>query len=110
MVVSGRQFSSRLQVPATALRAARAADPTAKLYVNDFFFFTYTQLCANRNHQINDFNIEGSGAKSTAMMNFVRTLKSQGVPIDGIGIQSHLIVGQVPSTFQSNLQAFAILE
>ncbi len=42
-------------------------------------------------------------------MNLVRTLKSQGAPIDGIGIQAHLIVGQVPSTFQQNLQAFANL-
>ncbi|KDR75989.1 hypothetical protein GALMADRAFT_96497 [Galerina marginata CBS 339.88] len=75
---------------ATALRAARAADPAAKLYINDF-------------------NIEGTGAKSTAMANLVKQLKAQGVPIDGIGIQTHLIVGEVPSTFQQNLQNFANL-
>lgn len=60
-------------------------------------------------NQINDFNIEGTGAKSTAMANLVQDLKSQGVPIDGIGIQAHLIVGQVPSTLQQNLQNFADL-
>ncbi|KAF4613898.1 hypothetical protein D9613_007495 [Agrocybe pediades] len=75
---------------ATALRAARAADPNAKLYINDF-------------------NIEGTGAKSTAMANLVKSLKAQGVPIDGIGIQAHMIVGEVPSTFQQNLQNFANL-
>ncbi|KAF8150059.1 endo-1,4-beta xylanase [Crassisporium funariophilum] len=74
----------------TALRAARAADPAAKLYINDF-------------------NIEGTGAKSTAMANLVKSLKAQGVPIDGIGVQTHLIVGEVPSTFQQNLQNFANL-
>ncbi|KAF9563191.1 endo-1,4-beta xylanase [Agrocybe pediades] len=74
----------------TALRTARAADPKAKLYINDF-------------------NIEGSGAKSTALMNLVKELKSEGVPIDGIGVQSHLIVGEVPTTMRQNLQDFADL-
>uniref|UniRef100_A0A8H7Y1Z0 Beta-xylanase n=1 Tax=Psilocybe cubensis TaxID=181762 RepID=A0A8H7Y1Z0_PSICU len=73
-----------------ALRTARKADPKAKLYINDF-------------------NIEGTGAKSTTMINLVKELKSEGVPIDGIGVQSHLIVGEVPTTMQENLQAFADL-
>ncbi|KAF8896180.1 endo-1,4-beta-xylanase C precursor [Infundibulicybe gibba] len=75
---------------ATALRAARAADPAAKLYINDY-------------------NIEGTGAKSTAMVNLVKSLKAQGVPIDGVGIQAHLIVGEVPSTLQANMQQFTAL-
>jgi len=76
-------------IPA-AFRAARKADPHAKLYINDF-------------------NIEGEGAKSTAMINLVKSLKAEGVPIDGIGVQSHLIVGEVPTTMKQNLQAFADL-
>ncbi|GLB40262.1 putative beta-xylanase [Lyophyllum shimeji] len=44
-----------------ALRAARAADPAAKLYINDF-------------------NIEGTGPKSTAMVNLVRSLKTREFP------------------------------
>lgn len=75
---------------ATALRAAHDADPNTKLYINDF-------------------NIEGTGAKSTGMANLVRSLKDQGVPIDGIGVQAHLIVGAVPSTLRQNLQNFANL-
>lgn len=59
--------------------------------------------------KINDFNIEGTGAKSTAMVNLVRSLKKSGVPIDGVGIQAHLIVGQVPSTIQANIAQFATL-
>lgn len=59
--------------------------------------------------QINDFNIEGTGAKSTAMVNLVRSLKAQGVPIDGIGVQAHLIVGGVPSTLRANLAQFTAL-
>jgi len=75
---------------ATALRAARAADPNAKLFLNDF-------------------NIEGVNAKSTAMLNLVKTLKSQGAPIDGIGFESHFVLGQVPSSLQQNIARFTAL-
>jgi endo-1,4-beta-xylanase len=75
---------------ADALRAARAADPTAKLYINDF-------------------NTDGVNAKSTAMFNLAQSLLAQGVPLNGIGIQAHMILGQVPSTFQQNIQRFANL-
>ena len=75
---------------AEAFRAARAADPTAKLYLNDF-------------------NVEGVNAKSTAMFNLVQSLQQQGVPIDGVGLQGHIILGQTPSTLQQNIQRFANL-
>ncbi|MFJ9006333.1 endo-1,4-beta-xylanase [Streptomyces canus] len=75
---------------AQALAAARAADPAARLYINDY-------------------NVEGVNAKSTALYNLVKSLKEQGVPIDGVGLQAHLIVGQVPSTLQQNIQRFADL-
>jgi len=75
---------------ATALHAARAADPHAKLYMNDF-------------------NIEGTGAKATAYQNLIKTLKSEHVPIDGIGLQSHFIVGELPPNIQENIQAFVDL-
>ncbi|KXN80849.1 Endo-1,4-beta-xylanase, partial [Leucoagaricus sp. SymC.cos] len=58
---------------------------------------------------INDYNIEGTGAKSTAMYNLVKSLKNQSIPIDGIGIQGHLIVGAVPTTIQQNLEQFTSL-
>ncbi|KIJ51510.1 glycoside hydrolase family 10 protein [Sphaerobolus stellatus SS14] len=74
---------------ATALKTARAADPNAKLYINDY-------------------NIEGPGAKATAMVNLVKSLQAQGVPIDGVGVQGHLIVGEVPA-IQQSLEAFAAL-
>ncbi|PPQ96933.1 hypothetical protein CVT26_005937 [Gymnopilus dilepis] len=83
------QFIGPSYIP-IALKAARAADPSTKLYINEF-------------------NIEFSGAKATAMMNLVKSLKAQNVPIDGIGLQCHFIVGQVPSNFQSILQQFTAL-
>ncbi|KAF5359257.1 hypothetical protein D9756_003502 [Leucocoprinus leucothites] len=73
-----------------AFQAARAADPDAKLYINDY-------------------NIDGTGAKSTAMYNLVKSMKEQGIPVDGIGIQGHLIVGAVPTTIQQNIEQFTSL-
>ena len=75
---------------AKALTWARAADPTAKLYVNDY-------------------NVEGVNAKSTALYNLVKSLKERGIPIDGVGLQAHLILGQYPSSLQQNIQRFADL-
>ncbi|KAF8713856.1 putative xylanase, Glycoside hydrolase family 10, partial [Rhizoctonia solani] len=75
---------------AIALRAARAADPTAKLYLNDY-------------------NIEWTGAKSDAMYNLAKDLLAQGVPLDGIGFQGHLIVNSFYRTFQANFERFAAL-
>lgn len=43
------------------------------------------------------------------MANLVTQLKADGVPIDGIGIESHLIVGEVPTTMQANLEQFTAL-
>jgi endo-1,4-beta-xylanase len=75
-----------------AFEAAAAADPDAKLYYNDF-------------------GIETVGAKSTAAQGIVKTLQAAGVSIDGVGFQSHFIVGSTPSTAAqvSNLEAFTAL-
>ncbi len=73
-----------------AFKAARAADPGAKLCYNDY-------------------NTDGINAKSTGVYNMVRDFKSRGIPIDCVGFQSHLSTGGVPSTYQANLQRFAQL-
>jgi endo-1,4-beta-xylanase len=70
-----------------AFRAARAADPNAKLCYNDY-------------------NTDGVNAKSTAVLNMVKDFKARGVPIDCVGFQSHLGTG-IPSDYQANLQRFA---
>ncbi|KAF8972151.1 endo-1,4-beta-xylanase C precursor [Flammula alnicola] len=73
-----------------ALQAARAADPNAKLYINDY-------------------NIEYSGPKATAMINLVASLKAQDIPVDGIGLQCHFIVGEVPMDLQTVMESFTAL-
>ena len=59
--------------------------------------------------QINDYNIENTGAKATAMLNLVKSLLAQGAPLDGVGFQCHFIVGEVPTSFQSVLEQFTAL-
>jgi len=75
---------------ADAMRTAHAADPNAKLYLNDY-------------------NIEAQGTKSNAMYSLAQSLLAQGVPLNGIGFESHFILGQVPSTMLANMQRFAAL-
>lgn len=70
---------------AEAFKLAHAADPSVKLYINDY-------------------NIEGINAKSNAMYELVKKLKAQGVPIHGVGFQAHYIIGQVPNNIQANFQ------
>lgn len=75
---------------AEALRAARAADPAAKLYIGDR-------------------GIEGLNPKSQAVYELARSLKERGVPLDGVRVESHLAVGGVPASLRRNLQRFADL-
>jgi endo-1,4-beta-xylanase len=72
-----------------AFRAARAADPNAKLCYNDY-------------------NTDGINAKSTGIYNMVRDFKARGVPIDCVGLQSHLGT-TIDSSYQANIQRFADL-
>ena len=57
---------------AHALKTARAADPDAKLYLNEY----------------NNENL--GNAKADAMFNLVKKYVDEGVPIDGVGMQLHL--------------------
>lgn len=43
------------------------------------------------------------------MFNLVQSLKKQGVPIHGIGVQAHLILGEIPTTIEENLRRFTSL-
>ena len=73
-----------------ALKAARAADPDAKLYINDY-------------------NVETDGPKMRALYDLIAALKREGAPIDGVGLQSHFIAGQVPADFEAVMAKFAAL-
>jgi endo-1,4-beta-xylanase len=75
-----------------AFRTARAADPNAKLYYNDY--------------NIEDWN----AAKTQGVYTMIRDFRSRGVPIDGVGFQGHFnSASPVPSNFQTTLTNFAAL-
>ncbi len=73
-----------------ALRAARAADPRAKLYINDY-------------------GVELAGPKMRALYDLVASLKRSGAPLDGVGLELHFIAGKAPDGLREVMQAFADL-
>ncbi|KDQ50860.1 glycoside hydrolase family 10 protein [Jaapia argillacea MUCL 33604] len=72
----------------TALRTARAADPHAKLYIYSI-----------------DYNIEWQGVKSDAMLSLAMNMTALGL-LDGVGFESHFIVGETPGDIQQNMERF----
>lgn len=76
-----------------AFRAARAADPDAKLYYNDF-------------------GTEGLSAKANAVYEMLRGMLERGVPIDGVGLQMHTLnINGAPTIadFIANIERLAAL-
>jgi endo-1,4-beta-xylanase len=75
-----------------AFRAARAADPNAKLCYNDY-----------NTDNWND-------AKTQAVYRMVQDFKSRNVPIDCVGLQSHFNNGSpYPNNYRTTLSSFAAL-
>ncbi|KAF6746874.1 glycosyl hydrolase family 10 protein [Ephemerocybe angulata] len=70
-----------------AFRTARAADPNAKLYLNDY-------------------NLDYNGPKINNTVALINRLKARGTPIDGVGTQAHLIVGNL-APFDETLKLLA---
>ncbi|KAF4442711.1 glycosyl hydrolase family 10 [Fusarium albosuccineum] len=71
-----------------AFKAAREADPSARLYINDY-------------------NLDRAGSSKVNLMRYyVDKWISEGVPIDGIGTQAHLTGGQ-GSAIQGALEQLA---
>lgn len=74
-----------------AFHLARKLDPNAKLYINEY-------------------GIERNNSKTVSFYNYVKKLKSQGVPIDGVGFQCHFKAGRVPADLEKVLQWFTTLD
>lgn len=71
-----------------AFRWAHAADPKARLFLNDY-------------------NVEGVNAKSTAYYDLAKRLRAEGVPVQGFGIQGHLAIQYgFPGQVAENLARF----
>jgi endo-1,4-beta-xylanase len=77
---------------ADAFRLAREADPQALLFYNDY-------------------GGEDLGAKSNRIYELVTELRTQGVPLDGVGLQMHISAGSRPSdaSIAANMRRLASL-
>ena len=73
-----------------ALKAARQADPSARLYINEY-------------------GAETAGPKQEALYRLVASLKKEGVPVDGVGFQCHFVAGAVPNDLAETMRRFAAL-
>ncbi|PYH44106.1 putative endo-1,4-beta-xylanase [Aspergillus saccharolyticus JOP 1030-1] len=75
-----------------AFAAAAAADPSAKLFYNDY-------------------NLEYGSTKAASARAIVQLVQASGAKIDGVGFQGHFVVGTVPSqaSLVSVLQSFTAL-
>ena len=73
-----------------AFRAVRAADPKAKLFLNETVW----------NPKIGD-------PKADAFLALVKRLKRRGVPIDGVGLQTHGMFGLAPPSFPGSTRSFS---
>jgi endo-1,4-beta-xylanase len=70
---------------------ANRADPSAKLYLNDY-------------------GVEFNGTtKANAIFNYIQGMRMRNIPITGVGLQCHFTVNTINfTTFDSNLKRYAI--
>ncbi len=78
----GRDYIAR------CFQYARQADPAAILFYNDY-------------------GNEYSSAKRTAILNMISDFKARNIPIDGIGMQMHMTVGQTDANIASAINSAA---
>ncbi|WP_157756630.1 endo-1,4-beta-xylanase [Plantactinospora sp. KBS50] len=75
---------------ADVFRWAHEADPDVRLFINDY-------------------GAEGRSKKADGLLRLVRQLRVQGVPVHGVGFQSHLRWDAVPLDVTDNLRRFSQL-
>ena len=73
---------------ANAFRWANAADPSAKLFINDY-------------------NLESDSRKLDSVIKLINELKTAGVPIHGVGLQMHISINTINSGIDNAFQKLA---
>lgn len=87
---AGNLLTNGDSMVAKAFRYARAADPTAKLFLNDY-------------------NQESSARKTDSLIALVKRMKAAGVPIDGVGLQMHIAYNTPTTDIDNALMKMASL-
>ena len=70
-----------------AFETAHEVDPSLKLYINDY-------------------NIERNNAKTNKLYELVKLLKSEGVPIDGVGLQMHVSIDVSIESIKNSIEKY----
>ena len=70
-----------------AFETAHEVDPSLKLYINDY-------------------NIERNNAKTNKLYELVNLLKSEGVPIDGVGLQMHVSIDVSIESIKKSIEKY----
>ena len=73
---------------ANAFRRANAADPSAKLFINDY-------------------NLESDNRKLDSVIKLINELKTAGVPIHGVGLQMHISINTSNAGIDNAFQKLA---
>ena len=74
---------------ANAFRRANAADPSAKLFINDY-------------------NLESDNRKLDSTIKLINELKAAGVPIHGVGLQMHISINTSNAGIDNAFQKLAL--
>lgn len=82
--ISGKKYIKE------AFRCAHEADPDARLIINDY-------------------NLESSDAKADTMVELVREMLEEGVPVHGVGLQMHLSLWTDMEQLKRNVHKLAAL-
>lgn len=77
-------------------------------YIEHAFRFARQYLPENVKLYYNDYNLDNS-TKSKAVYEMVKEFKEKGVPIDGVGMQSHYSINTSVSAVEDSIKRFASL-
>jgi GH35 family endo-1,4-beta-xylanase len=75
----------------------------------DKAFLAARQAAPNAELVLNDYNIETLNPKSDQLYEAVKSMKERGIPIDAVGMQAHVAVGQDLSSMAANIKRFTDL-
>lgn len=106
-VLSDNQQSINTNPKAYDLRPSVWATGIGEDFLDSAFVWAH-KYDPNARLILNDYGVEGKGwGKSEALYNLAMRLKNSGIPIDGVGLQSHMDAGiQYVNSIEANIKRY----